>query len=86
MSHKVVTGWGLGMVRLTSWLHEARLQQKGLTLSGTATVTAWRHQMGSRARRWSQVEAEAQQLIAVHTMARLLETCYLVNGAAQEAL
>lgn len=77
MSQKVIEGWGIGMVRLLSWQSEARLRAVGLSRARNATPAAWRQQFGSKARTWAAVEAEATELIAVHTVARLLETCFM---------
>ena len=72
----VITGWGLGMARLAAWHRAAQMNQGPLKLP-RYTLAAWRTQFGSTATRWRQVEREAEGLIALHTMARLLETCYM---------
>lgn len=70
----VVTGWGLSMIRIRTWGRAAGLAKAGLKPPG-ATLRAWREQFGSSARTWAQVAQEADELVAVHTMARLLATC-----------
>jgi len=72
----VIAGWGMGMARLAAWHRAAQMNQGPLKLP-RYTLAGWRHQFGSTATRWRQVHQEATELIAVHTMARLLETCYM---------
>lgn len=67
----VITGWGIGMVRLLAWKRAAKLNQGPMKLRGY-TVPEWRAQFGSAARKWAQVEVEATEAIAVETMARLI--------------
>lgn len=76
----VVQGWGLQMTRLAAWQRGAAFKVRtGMVMAPNQTLPQWRHQMGSKATRWSQVEREAEELIAVWTMCRLMETALMYD-------